>query len=114
MCKGDRDLHVEYHRHYPKCDLKDDESEQPIQTIPDVNRTVLPASRKIKNSYCDQYYKRKPAMDEDDGLRRFKDVDKGVEKIRRDEFPEHEGPRIRNMTSFEAGRHAAICNLNDQ
>ena len=54
------------------------------------------------------------ALDEDDGLRGYEDIDEGIEKIGRDEFAEHQGPGIRNMTCFKSGSHGAVGDLDDQ
>lgn len=55
-----------------------------------------------------------PAMNEDDGLRGFENVEKGVKEIGRDQFAEHQGPGIGYMTGFESRGHAAVGDLQNE
>ena len=44
--------------------------------------------------HSDQPQPRKPAMDKDNSLWGFKEIDPGIEEMRRDDFAEHERPGI--------------------
>ena len=79
VCQCNRNFHVKDNRQNPEHNLNSDQRQQPIQSIPNLSGFALSAGGEIKRRDCDEHYKGKPAMDEDNCLWSLKEVDPGVE-----------------------------------
>ena len=68
--------HTEEHRQNAQENLKCDKRQKPIQSAFNFSSITLVSCRKIENHHGNEYCESKPAMDEDNGLWGFKNIDK--------------------------------------
>ena len=81
MDQRDDDIDVGQDGEHTQCDLECYRADQPFESDLNIGGVILFSYDVIYQWHKNQSQPRKPAMNEDDGLRGFKDVDPRVEQV---------------------------------
>ncbi|MBL0346094.1 MAG: hypothetical protein IPP54_12675 [Anaerolineales bacterium] len=81
MNQRDDDVDVGQDGEYAQCDLERNHADQPLESVLDIGGVILFFYDVIYQRHKNQSQPGEPAMNEDDGLWGFKDVDPRVEQV---------------------------------